>query len=94
MIALLISALSPRLPLHRIAIPGAAFVASIAYSTYLIQKIAIHFVGQFLTGRDIALTSATALLLVEVAVYTAGTVLFFAIERPFLQLRHRVAPGD
>jgi hypothetical protein len=29
---------------------------------------------------------------VEVCVYAAATILFFAIERPFLQIRHRLAP--
>jgi len=26
------------------------------------------------------------------AVYAAATILFFTVERPFLQLRHRIAP--
>src|SRR5207244_436106 len=47
MAALLVCAVSPRLPLRRVALPGAAFVASIAYSAYLIQKLVIHFVAQF-----------------------------------------------
>jgi peptidoglycan/LPS O-acetylase OafA/YrhL len=92
MAALLICALSPRLPFRRVAIPGAAFIASIAYSAYLIQKLVIHFVAQFCTAHDIALTSLLALVLVEICVYAAAAVLFLAIERPFLQLRHRIAP--
>jgi len=92
MALLLICAVSPRLPLHRVAIPGAAFIASIAYSTYLVQKLVIHFVAEFLTEHEIALTSLPGLLLAEVCVYVAGALLFFAIERPFLQLRHRIAP--
>lgn len=92
MAALLVCAISPRLPFCRVAIPGAAFVASIAYSTYLIQKLVIHFVAQFCTSHKIARTSAPALLLVEICVYAAGTILFLAVERPFLQLRHRIAP--
>jgi len=91
MAALLVCAVSPRMPFHRIAIPGAAFIASIAYSAYLIQKLVINFVAQFCIAHNLALTSASALLLVEVCVYLAATVLFFAIERPFLQLRHRIA---
>jgi peptidoglycan/LPS O-acetylase OafA/YrhL len=91
MAVLLICSLSPRLPFRRVAIPGAAFVASIAYSAYLIQKLVIHFVAQFCTTHSIALTSVPALLLVELCVYLAGTILFLAVERPFLQLRHRIA---
>ena len=92
MAALLVCAVSPRLPLCRVAIPGAAFIASIAYSAYLIQKLVINGVEQFCTTHNIDLTSAPALLGVELCVYAAATLLFFSVERPFLQLRHRIAP--
>jgi peptidoglycan/LPS O-acetylase OafA/YrhL len=92
MAALLICAVSPRLPLCRVAIPGAAFIASIAYSAYLIQKLVINGVEQFCTSHNINLKSVTALLAVELCVYAAATVLFLVIERPFLQLRRRIAP--
>ena len=90
MATLLVCAVSPRLPFRRVAIPGAAFMASIAYSAYLIQKFVIHFVAQFGASHDITLTSIPALLFVEVCIYAAATILFFAVERPFLQLRHRM----
>jgi len=92
MATLLVSALSPRLPFRRIAIPGAAFIASIAYSAYLVQKLVIHFVAQFCASHNISPTSVPALIGVEVWVYVAGFILFLLIERPFLRLRHRVAP--
>jgi peptidoglycan/LPS O-acetylase OafA/YrhL len=91
MAALLVCVLSLRLPFCRVKIPGAAFVASIAYSAYLIQKLVIHFVAQFCSNHNIALTSVPALLLVEACVYAAATILFLVVERPFLQLRHRIA---
>src|SRR5438105_3625101 len=47
MATLLICAVSPRLFFRRVAIPGAAFIASVAYSAYLIQKLVIHAVEQF-----------------------------------------------
>ena len=92
MAALLICAQSDRLPLRRVAVPGAAFIASIAYSAYLIQKLVMHFLGQFCADHDIPLTSASALIGVEICVYLAATILFLAVERPFLQLRHSIAP--
>ena len=52
MAALLVCAVSPRLPLCRVAIPGAAFIASIAYSAYLIQKLVINGVVQFCTNSQ------------------------------------------
>jgi peptidoglycan/LPS O-acetylase OafA/YrhL len=92
MAALLICAVSPRLPLYRVAIPGAAFIASIAYSAYLIQKLVINGIEQFCTSHNIDLTSVPALLGVELCVYAAATLLFLLVERPFLQLRRLVAP--
>ena len=91
MAALLVCAVSPRLPLCRVAIPGAAFIASIAYSAYLIQKLVINGVGEFCTNHNIDLASAPALLGVELCVYIVATILFLTVERPFLQLRHRIA---
>ncbi|HKS04514.1 MAG TPA: hypothetical protein VJR49_04080, partial [Chthoniobacterales bacterium] len=92
MAVLLICALSPRLPLGRVAIPGAAFIASIAYSAYLVQKLAIHGTGVFCRAHGIDTQSVPALIGVELSVYAAATFLFFAVERPFLQLRRRIAP--
>jgi peptidoglycan/LPS O-acetylase OafA/YrhL len=92
MAALLVCAVSPRLLFRRVAIPGAAFIASIAYSAYLIQKLVIHAVEQFCTSHNIELTSAPALVGVQICVYLAATILFLTVERPFLQLRHRIAP--
>src|SRR5437870_133687 len=92
MAALLVCAVSPRLPLRRVAIPGAAFIASVAYSAYLIQKFVIHAAGEFCATHNINPVSAPALIGVELCVYAAATILFFAVERPFLQLRKRFAP--
>ena len=94
MAVLLICALSPRLPLGRIAIPGAAFIASIAFSGYLVQKLVIHGVAEFCQAHGVDTRSALALIGVQLCVYAAATILFFTVERPFLQLRHHVAPRE
>jgi peptidoglycan/LPS O-acetylase OafA/YrhL len=90
--ALLLCAQSDRLPFRRFRIPGAAFIASIAYSAYLVQKLVIHGAGEFCRTHEVDPTSAYALIGVEVCVYAGAAILFLTIERPFLQLRHRVAP--
>src|SRR5437773_10663773 len=92
MAALLVCAVSPRLVLRRVKIPGAAFIASIAYSAYLVQKLVIHFVAQFCVTHNIVLTSASALSVVELCVYAVAKILFLVVERPFLQPRRLVAP--
>jgi peptidoglycan/LPS O-acetylase OafA/YrhL len=90
--ALLVCAQSDRLPLRRFKIPSVAFIASIAYSAYLVQKLVIHAVGEFCAAHDVDPKSAAALVGVELCIYAAAAILFFVIERPFLQLRHRIAP--
>jgi peptidoglycan/LPS O-acetylase OafA/YrhL len=90
MAAFLVCGVSPRLPFRRIEVPGAAFFASIAYSVYLSHKLIIHAVIRFCSNHNIALTSVSAILLVELLIYAAGLILFLSIERPFLQLRHRL----
>src|SRR5207249_6684353 len=72
MAGLLLCALSPRLPLRRVAIPGVAFIASIAYSAYLVQKLAIHAVDEFCTAHSVNLTSPAALIGVELFVYAVA----------------------
>jgi peptidoglycan/LPS O-acetylase OafA/YrhL len=91
MAALLVCAVSTRLPFCRVEIPGAAFLASIAFSVYLSHKLVIHSVIQLCNRYSLSLTSVWALFLIEIAVYLAGAALFFAVERPFLRLRNRVA---
>ncbi|MGI9088346.1 MAG: acyltransferase family protein [Chthoniobacterales bacterium] len=91
MAALLVCSLSPRLPFSRVEVPGMAFLASIAYSVYLSHKLIIHATIQLCSRYSISTTSVLALLLIEVAIYVIGAILFLAVERPFLQLRNRLA---
>ncbi len=90
MATLLLCAVSPRLPFHRIDLPGAGFFASIAYSVYLSHKLVIHFVTQICSVHALLLTSVSAHLLVEFCIYAVGLLLFLSIERPFLILRRRL----
>ena len=89
---LLICAVSERLPFRRVTVPGAAFVASVAYSVYLSHKLTIHLVSGFCGAHGLALTSPIALALNLFAIVLFGSALFFVVERPFLQIRRRVVP--
>lgn len=85
----LISAVSPEMALSRVAIPGAAFFATVAYSIYLSHKLVIHWIEGTCAAHAIPLTSVSALLILFTAITLLGAILFFAVERPFLQLRQR-----
>ncbi|MFL6528091.1 MAG: acyltransferase family protein [Chthoniobacterales bacterium] len=92
MTGLLLWALDPHSLIAPVRIPSAAFFATVAYSVYLSHKLVIHFAIGLCSNWNLPLTTFTAHLLVQAMIYTAGTVLFLAIERPFLQLRKRLAP--
>ncbi|MEY2482518.1 MAG: hypothetical protein QOK24_1046 [Verrucomicrobiota bacterium] len=87
--ALLICAVSPETPLSRVAVPGAAFLATVAYSIYLSHKLVIHWTLGFSAAHSIAIPSLPAYLLMLFSILVAGAALFFAVERPFLQMRQR-----
>lgn len=83
----LVCAVSPRSPLSRVAVPGAAFLATMAYSLYLSHKMPIHWVERLTEAQGWPVWPAYFLMLALVLVI--GCVLFFAVERPFLQIRER-----
>jgi peptidoglycan/LPS O-acetylase OafA/YrhL len=87
--AFLVCAVSPQLPLSRVAIPGAAFLATVAYSIYLSHKLAIHWIEDVCAAHSINSGSVVAYLLVIVAILFLGSALFFVVERPFLRIRER-----
>ncbi|MEP6603221.1 MAG: acyltransferase [Spartobacteria bacterium] len=90
--AFLICAVSPRLPFSRIAIPGAAFLATIAYSVYLSHKLAIHAVELLAANYSVPPIPAYGVMLLSILL--AGAALFFAIERPYLQMREEKKRRD
>jgi peptidoglycan/LPS O-acetylase OafA/YrhL len=51
---------------------------------YLIYKFVIHAAGEFCATHNVNPVSTPALIGVELCVYAAATILFFAVERPFL----------
>jgi peptidoglycan/LPS O-acetylase OafA/YrhL len=81
----LICAVSPQSPFSRAAIPGAAFLATMAYSVYLSHKLAIHWIENF--GAVYSIPAMAAYLLMLMSILLIGSALFFAVERPFLKVR-------
>ena len=85
---LLVCAVSPNLPLSRVPVPGAAFVATVAYSVYLSHKLPIHWIEQISAAHSVPFALSYPLMLA--AILIIGSTLFLAVERPFLQVRQRV----
>ncbi len=90
MAILLVCSVSHRLPFSRRKVPGAAFLARVAYSVYLSHKIVVHFMADVFSKQGIAPSSFWAMLAVGASILVVGAALYFAVERPFLRLRNRI----
>jgi peptidoglycan/LPS O-acetylase OafA/YrhL len=90
---LILAALAPDSPLHRIRVPGASSLALWSYAIYLVHKQVSILVAQALGtaghGPDRPLTIAAALA----ASVLAGWLLYRLVETPFMRLRERYVPG-
>ncbi len=73
----------------RWALPGAAWLAGVSYSLYLVHKAVFVQVQDHL-GQAIAGWGAAQVLVYGSASLLAAALLHYAVERPFLRLRGRV----
>ncbi|MEW9570187.1 acyltransferase family protein [Rhodanobacter sp. Si-c] len=71
-------------------LPGTGWIATISYSLYLSHKLAIHAVHGLLL-RWPAVHGLAAFAMYALAIAATGSLLHYAIERPFLRLRTRLA---
>ena len=76
--------------LGRLRVPLAGWLAAISYSLYLVHK-AIYHVVQAHWGPSLAGRGFLAFLAYGGAAILAGAALHYAVERPFLRLRPRLA---
>jgi peptidoglycan/LPS O-acetylase OafA/YrhL len=87
---LVVAALSPGSLLHRFQFRPTAALAATSYSVYLVHKMSNHWINENLTDYvDLDETQVFAVCLV--AALLGGALLHFAIEKPFLMLRQRLA---
>jgi len=73
-------------------VPGAAWIAAISYSLYLVHKAIYHLVKVH-WGEDLAGSGIIALVSYGGAAVLAGGALHYLVERPFLRCRDRVRAG-
>ena len=76
--------------LGRRRVPGAGWIAAVSYSLYLSHKLVIHAVHDALP-RWPAVHGLAAFAAYALAIAAAGALLHYAVERPFLRLRTRLA---
>lgn len=71
-------------------VPGAAFVAAIAFSLYLTHKAVFHVVRAGV-GEALGESNLLAFGAYMAAALAVATLLYLTVERPFLRLRDRLA---
>jgi len=87
---LVFAAAGTRSWIGRLRVPGAGWIAQVSYSLYLVHKPIYHVVseafGAQLEGHRLVAFAAYA-----VASLGGGALLHYAVERPFLRWRERLA---
>ena len=92
-LALLVIAGAGQQSFGRWRVPGAGWIAAASYSLYLSHKLAMHAVATVLASRP-AIHGLPAFAIYAVAIFTAGALLHYVVERPFLHLRGRYKGSD
>jgi peptidoglycan/LPS O-acetylase OafA/YrhL len=89
MATLVIAGSAKRSIIGRYAVPGAGTLAAGAYSLYLSNKIVFHAVQTFVRDWPVEM-QPFSLLAGLLAVFAAGAMLYWFVERPFLKIRDRL----
>ena len=84
---------SPHSALGKYKVPGAYFVATLAYSLYLTHKSVFHMVNTTI-GEQLSTNGYVAFFVYGGAVFLVAITLYVIVERPFLKLRTVVISWD
>ena len=91
---LILGALAPASPLHRIRVPGAASLALWSYAIYLVHKQVSVLAGQALGAAGYGPGHPWTIAAALTASVLAGWLLYRLVETPFMRLRERHLPGN
>jgi len=91
---LILAALAPDSPLHRIRVPGASRLALWSYAIYLVHKQVSILAGQAMGEAGFAAGHPLAIAVALAASVGAGWLLYRVVETPFMWLRERYVPGN
>ena len=89
---LVASSVSSNGVLSRFRIPGARWLATLAFSLYLTHKEIVHLDRLYMPSLEDD-HGVKAMLIYAASCVGAAAVLYFAVERPFMLLRDRLDPS-
>ena len=84
---------SPHSIFGKYKVPGAYFIATLAYSLYLTHKSVFHMVNTNF-GEQLSTKGYIEFFVYGIAAFLVAIVLYVAVERPFLKLRSTVIVWD
>ena len=85
---LLLSSLSPSFWLSKARIPGVPMIATLSYGIYLTHKQVAHLMMRVLGDKGLNLNPGIILVLDLIAIFLVGNILYYVVEKPFLNLRY------
>jgi peptidoglycan/LPS O-acetylase OafA/YrhL len=91
---LILAALAPGSPLHRVRVPGARSLALWSYAIYLIHKQVSILAAQPLAGAGYGPEHPLTVVVALALSVLAGWLLYRLVETPFMRLRARWVPGN
>jgi peptidoglycan/LPS O-acetylase OafA/YrhL len=91
---LILAALAPDSPLHRLRVPGASRLALWSYAIYLVHKQVAILAAQPLAEAGYGAEHPLAIAAALAASVLAGWLLYRLVETPFMWLRERYVPGN
>jgi len=90
---LILAALAPDSPLHRVKVPGASALALWSYAIYLVHKRVAILAGQAMHGAGFGPEHPLTIAVALAASVLAGWLLYRLVETPFMRLRERYVPS-
>lgn len=91
---LILAALAPGSPLHRVRVPGASALALWSYAIYLVHKQVSILLGQAMGEAGYGAGHPFTIAVALAASVLAGWLLYRLVETPFMRLRERYVPGN
>ncbi|HEV2613602.1 MAG TPA: acyltransferase [Gammaproteobacteria bacterium] len=88
--ALVLAALSPKTLLHRVKVPGATTLATLAYAIYLTHLQLMSITQRVLFHWHIDGASAFTVIMEMLVCFAGSWILYTCVELPFLKLRENL----
>ena len=89
-VSLLVACVSPKLWISRLNFPGAAFIASLSYVMYLVQKMVFNVCEMFFSRLGYNPHTYVGFATMMVVLIGVSFIVYSLVEKPFMKLRQKI----